>query len=106
MSPGMRERYNQAHQANSEAHPVEYLYIGQLVNLFLSTPYAMNSRLWDESSAQQLDKVREFRNSVMHPACSIAATTSSTQAAELASFAEGVAERLHQMVIELRSSKR
>jgi hypothetical protein len=34
--PNLRKRYYQAHRANSEAHTVEYLYIGQLVDLFLA----------------------------------------------------------------------
>lgn len=99
MHPSMRDSYNQAHQVNIEAHPVEYLYIGQLVDLFLSTSYGKDSHLWDESLSQRLVAVQKFRNSVMHPACSVAATTPPSRAAELASWAEEVAGRLRQMVI-------
>jgi CBS domain-containing protein len=99
MRADMRKRYMEAHQNNSEAHPAEYLYIGELVKLFLATSYGQDARLWDESSAQRLVAVQEFRNSVMHPACSIAATVSPSQAAELASSAEDVAERLRKIVL-------
>lgn len=97
--PSLRKRYYQAQRANSEAHAVEYLYIGQLVDLFLAAPYAKDPHLWDESLAQRLVAVREFRNSVMHPACSIAATTPPSRAAELAAWAESIAERLRQIVM-------
>jgi hypothetical protein len=103
MQPRVRERYEQAHKANSEAHPVEYLYIGQLVKLFFATSYRKDSRLWNEPSTQRLVAVQKFRNSVMHPVRSIAATTTPSRAAELASWAEEIAERLRQMVIMLRA---
>lgn len=99
----LRKRYQQAHHANSEAHAVEYLYIRQLVDLFLATPYAKDPHLWDESLTQQLLAVREFRKSVMHPTCSIAATTPPSRAAELAAWTEGIAERLRQIVVMLRA---
>jgi hypothetical protein len=102
MKPQMRRRYDQAREAGSEAQPAEYLYIRQLVQLFLATPYVKDSLLWEDSLSLQLIAVRDFRNSVMHPACSIAATTSPMQAAEIASWAEEVAARLRQMVTMLR----
>jgi hypothetical protein len=102
MRPWLQERYEQAHQANADAHPVEYLYIGQLVKLFFATSHSENPRLWNESLTRQLEAVESFRNVVMHPTCPIAATTSPSAAAEVASGAEEVAERLRQMVIELR----
>lgn len=101
MRRSMRKRYEQAHQANSEAHPAEYLYIGQLVELFLATSYEQDSGLWDEPSVKRLVAVQKFRNSVMHPASSIAATTPPSQAAELASWAEEVAERLRQTIMRI-----
>jgi hypothetical protein len=101
MRPSMRKRYWQAHEKNSEAHPVEYLYLGELVKLFLATSFGRDEHLWDDTSIQRLIAVQKFRNTVMHPACSIAATVSPSQAAELASSAEEVAERLRNMALSL-----
>jgi len=101
MRPEMKRRYMQAHQINSEAHPVEYLYLGELVKLFLATSYGKEEHMWDDRSVQRLIAVQKFRNSVMHPASSIAATVSPTQAAELASSAEDIAEQLRKMVLGL-----
>ena len=95
-----RKRYDQARSASSETNAVEYLYIKQLVELFLSTRFAEGS-LWDEQLTKQLMEIRDFRNIVMHPTCSIAASMSPREAAELASAAEYVAERLREMVITL-----
>ena len=102
MRPNVRKRYDQARSAGSETNAVEYLYINQLVELFLKTPYVDNPRVWSEQLTQQLMAVRDFRNIVMHPTCSIAATRSPAEAAELASAAENVAEQLREMVINLR----
>jgi CBS domain-containing protein len=102
MRPGLQERYEQAHEANTEAHPVEYLYIRQLIKLFFATSHSKDPLLWNESLTEQLAAVEKFRNLVMHPTCSIAATTSPSAAAEVASGAEEVAGRLRQMIIELR----
>ena len=76
MRPSARKRYSQAHKKNNEAHPVEYLYLSELVNLFRDTSYGQDEQLWDDTSVQQLVAVQKFRNSVMHPASSIAATVS------------------------------
>lgn len=100
---GLPRRYNQAHSANSEAGAVEYLYIGQLVVLFLTVRYAKDPHLWDASLTRRLVAVWEFRNSVMHPAGSIAASTPPGRAAELATWAEDVAERLRGIVMMLQS---
>jgi hypothetical protein len=102
MRPSLQERYEQAHEANADAHPVEYLYIGQLVKLFFATSHSENPLLWNESLTRQLAAVEKFRNVVMHPTCSIAATKSPSAAAEVASGAEEVAGQLRQMIIELR----
>lgn len=104
MRSSMRKRYMQAHQENSEAHPVEYLYIGELVKLFLATSYSKQERLWNDTLIQRLVDVQNFRNSVMHPSCSIAATVSPSQAAELASSAEDIAERLRKIVLGLSNA--
>lgn len=101
MGANVRKRYNQARAVNSETNAVEYLYIRQLVELFLSTPYPADASLWSSQLTQQLMQVRDFRNIVMHPTCSVAATKSPWEAAELASAAEYVAERLRTMVFAL-----
>lgn len=102
MRPAVRKRYNQARNANSETNAVEYFYIKQLVDLFLTTSYADDPRFWDKELTRQLRAVRDFRNIVMHPTCSIAATKTPSEASELASAAEKVAERLHEIVFAFR----
>jgi CBS domain-containing protein len=104
MRPGVLKRYNQARSANSETNVVEYLYIRQLVDLFLTTSYTDDPRFWDEELTQHLIAVRDFRNIVMHPTCSIAATKTPSEAAGLASAAEKVAERLREIVLALRGN--
>jgi len=52
MSTDVRKRYDQARAANSETNAVEHLYIRQLVNLFLTTPYANDLRLWSQQLTQ------------------------------------------------------
>jgi hypothetical protein len=101
MRADVRKRYDQARNASSETNAVEYLFIKQLVELFLTTSCADDSHLWNKQLTQQLMEVRNFRNIVMHPTCSIAAAKSPREAAELASAAEYVAERLREMVITL-----
>jgi hypothetical protein len=105
MRPPMRRRYEQARRASSEADPVEYLYIGELIQLFLATPSITDSQLWSQPLTHQLTEVRDFRNTVMHPACSIAASVLPSRAAELASFAEHVASRLREIVTALHASQ-
>jgi hypothetical protein len=103
MRPKMKRRYKQAHQVKSETNPVEYLYICELVDLFFATARGKYVSVWDNTSDQRLRAVEKFRNSVMHPACSIAAAVSPGQAAELASWAEDIAERLRKIVLGLSS---
>jgi len=99
MGQNMKKRFDQACKANIETNPVEYLYIRQLIELFLRTPYSKESSLWSETLTEQLNMVKTFRNSVMHPASSIAATTGPDEAAEFARCAQEVAARLHHIVI-------
>lgn len=101
MSRNVRRRYDQARAVNTETNAAEYLYIKQLVKLFLATPHADNPRLWSKQLTQQLTEVGDFRNVVMHPTCSMAAAKSPREAAALASTAEYVAERLREMVVTL-----
>jgi CBS domain-containing protein len=101
MHPKQQNRYWQAHGKNNETHPVEYLYIGELVHLFLGTSSGKDLSTWDRASTQQLRAVEKFRNSVMHPSCSIAATVTPSDAAELASSAEEIAHRLRKLALSL-----
>jgi CBS domain-containing protein len=96
-----KDRYTQAHGKDSEAHPVEYIYFSGLVSLFMRTSYSKDRSIWDSASTRRLSELEEFRNSVMHPACSIAATVSPVRAAELASAAEDLAERLRKLALDL-----
>lgn len=90
--------YDSARGQGEETNAVEYLFINQLVELFLGTSYARNNKLWNETLTDQLHRVRDFRNSVMHPTRSIAATTHPKEAADIARCAEVVATRLRGIV--------
>jgi hypothetical protein len=90
----MRSAYRQACAENNETSAAEYLYVGELVDLFNQTAYAADSDLWDVSSEQLLIKIKDFRNSVMHPVRSIAAARNIETAAHLPGWASVVAERL------------
>jgi hypothetical protein len=103
MHPKQQIRYGQAHGINKETHPVEYLYIGELIHLFLGTPCSKDLSIWDPASTEQLRAVEKFRNSVMHPSCSIAAKVTPSGAAELASSAEELADRLRKLALGLSS---
>ena len=103
MSLEMAPRYSEASAAAREANPVEYLYLEELVNLFLASAYARDSRLWNEDCTSQLTEINQFRPVVMHPTRSIAATRSSGQLAALARESINLLTRL-QTIINSRSS--
>ena len=94
----MLDAYNQAHAENQETSAAEYLYIGELVDLFNRTPYASDTELWDVISEQSLIKTKDFRNSVMHPVRSIAAAHNMETAAHLPSWTSIVADRLRAII--------
>lgn len=106
MDPRTRKHYDQAHKANIEAHPVETFLIQGSSSTCSCPPHAGTIPSGGMSLCRSgLSAVRKFRNSVMHPTRSIAATTSPSRAAELASWAEEVANRLHRTVITLRANE-
>jgi hypothetical protein len=88
------KRFQQAHAANQEASPAEYLYIDELITLFVQTPYARDARLWDDSLTDLLIRIKAFRNDVMHPARSLAASEDIQTVANLPRWAADVASRL------------
>jgi hypothetical protein len=99
----MRKTYDQARADNQETSPAEYLYIGELVKLFSQTPYASEADLWNSSSEQLLLKVREFRNSVMHPVRSIAAADNIETAAHLPEWTEAISDRLRAIIASVNA---
>jgi hypothetical protein len=94
----LKESYDSARSRGEETHAVEYLFISQLIDLFRETPYVTDPELWDEALTDHLLNVRDFRNNVMHPTRSIAATTHPKEAATVARRAEEVAGRLRSIV--------
>jgi CBS domain-containing protein len=94
MNAGMVKEYKKAKNANSEAHPVEYLYLTALVKLFLDVPLVKNSNSLSEASIDWLKNLNKFRRLVMHPACSIAAARSPAEIAEFTRIAANVIEQL------------
>jgi hypothetical protein len=90
----LKKRFEQAHTANQETSPAEYLYIDQLIALFAQTRYASDPSLWDDSLTELLDKVKVFRNDVMHPTRSLAASEVIRTVANLPRWAAEVSHRL------------
>jgi hypothetical protein len=97
----MRDVYNQAHADNQETSAAEYLFIGELVDLFNRTRYASDPGLWDARSGELLARVKNFRNSVMHPVRSIAAADNIATAASLPGWAAAVSDRLRAIIMSL-----
>jgi CBS domain-containing protein len=91
----LKKRYEEAHAVNQDTSPAEYLYIDELITLFLQTRYARNSRLWDEPLTVLLGKVKNFRNDVMHPTRSLAASGVIRTVADFPRWATEVSDRLH-----------
>jgi hypothetical protein len=93
-----KERFEQAYVANQETSPAEYLYIGELIALFAKTDYASDPRFWDQSLADQLIRVKHFRNDIMHPVRSLAALDDIEALANLPRWAVEVTEKLRGIV--------
>jgi hypothetical protein len=90
-----RKRFEQARTAKQETSPAEYLYIDELVTLFVGTSCARDPRLWDESLTDLLTRVKSFRNDVMHPTRSLAASEDIQTVANMPRWAAEVTNRLH-----------
>jgi hypothetical protein len=101
LKSGMAKQYNRAKAANLKAHPVEYLYLTALVDLFLRSPRVREVKLFDESSIDWLKKLNKFRVLVMHPACSIAASRTPTEIAEFSRTAARVINQLQDLSRDL-----
>lgn len=97
MRPDMADRYAEASINDQEADLVEYLYMEELVDLFLTTPYASDSTIWSRAYTSRLHELNKFRPVVMHPARSIAGSGSSAQLAALARGAMDVVAKLQEI---------
>lgn len=80
--------------ANQETSPAEYLYIRELIALFIQTPFAHDPRFWDDSLTDLLNRVKDFRNDVMHPTRSLAASEDIRTVANLPRWATEISDRL------------
>jgi hypothetical protein len=89
-----KKRFDQAYTANQETSPAEYLYIGELVTLFRQTAFASDPTLWDEYLTDRLNRVKRFRNEVMHPVRSLAALEDVESLANLPTWAAEVSDKL------------
>ena len=94
MNAGSARQYQKAKELNSDTHPVEYLYLATLVELFFEIPGIKKDHLLNEEIANWLKNLNKFRRLVMHPACSIAAARSSKEIAEFTRAAHEVIHRL------------
>ena len=97
----MKKRFEQAHTANQETSPAEYLYIKELIALFTQIPYARDARFWDDSLTNLLDRVGHFRNDVMHPTRSLAASESIQAVANLPRWTGELSSRLRRIAVSL-----
>jgi hypothetical protein len=104
MSYGMAKQYNKAKEADSEAHPVEYLYLTALVKLFLEIPDRKDGHSLSETSMVWLRELNKFRRLIMHPACSIAAARTPAEIAEFTRTATVITQQLQALSTELRTA--
>lgn len=84
MSSDSAQRYSDARTGDKEANPVEYLYLEELVNLFLDSAHAKNPQRWNDRCTSRLVEVNKFRSVVMHPTRSVIAARSPAQLAAIA----------------------
>jgi len=105
MSPEMAQPYSEACTAANEANPVEYLYLEELVNLFLDSTHTRNLQAWNEQYTSRLVEINKFRSVVMHPTRSIIDARSPTQLAALARNSMDLFMRL-QMIADGSYSQR
>jgi CBS domain-containing protein len=101
-----KRRFEQAYAANQETSPAEYLYIDQLIGLFIQTSCANDPRHWDEPLTDLLTRVKYFRNDIMHPVRSLAASDDIETIANLPRWAAEVAGRLRGIVASLTGGSR
>jgi hypothetical protein len=92
--PVQKTHPSEARSAANEANPVEYLYLEELVNLFLESAYARNLQVWNGQYTSRLVEINKFRSVVMHPTRSIIAARSPAQLAALARNAMDLFMRL------------
>jgi hypothetical protein len=97
----MKKRYERACIASQETSAAEYLYIKELIELFLQTEYARDPGFWNESLTSLLLKVKSFRNTVMHATRSMTAVEDLQLAADLPGWARDVASQLRVIVASL-----
>jgi hypothetical protein len=101
MGPGLLKQYEKARKSNNETHPVEYLYLGTLVKLFLELPQVRDADALSKTSAEWLISLNTFRRLVMHPASSIATARSAREIAQFTRTAANVIEQLQALAKEL-----
>jgi hypothetical protein len=97
----LKKRFEQARTAYQETSPAEYLNISELISLFDQTPYAHDPRFWDNSLTDLLNRIKVFRNDVMHPARSLAASEDIQTLANLPRWATEVSGRLRDIAVSL-----
>ena len=97
----LKKRFEQAHMANQETSPAEYLNIRELIALFIQTSYAHDPRFWDDSLTDLLNRVKDFRNDVMHPTRSLAASEDIQTVANLPRWATEISGRLRGIAVLL-----
>lgn len=97
----LKKRFEQAQRAYQETSPAEYLNINELMTLFVKTPYARDPVFWDDSLTDLLNRIKTFRNDVMHPTRSLAASEDTQTLANLPRWAAEVSGRLHRIAASL-----
>lgn len=98
MPEDMRQRYDEARAADQEASPVEYLYLEQLVGLFVNSGYGAATANWSDTDTSRLVAVNQFRSAVMHPTRSMVARREPGQLADLASQCMQVSATLQDII--------
>jgi hypothetical protein len=106
LKSGMAKQYEKARAANTENHPVEYLYLATLLELFLGNSEVRRTALLGQASLDWLGKLNKFRTLVMHPAISIAAARSPLEIAEFTRMAAEVIGQLQRLSRSIASHPR
>lgn len=97
----MKKRFERAQSAGQETSPAEYLYLSELITLFAGTSCAQDPKYWDGTLTDLLEKVKGFRNDVMHPTRSIAASENIQIVANLPGWAARASGMLRDIIAVL-----
>ena len=93
----LKKAFAEARNEGQETSPVEYLYLKTLIKLFKGVDYD-EPALWNEELSGLLNKIESFRNNIMHPNRSLAASANTASIGRLPSWATEVSDALSRII--------